>query len=88
MFYVCPVSGDTRSEPIQKIEEKRCQAVKRSKIVAQLQSELVAAGNAAADRASDGQYTEGETPEFFDGYWAGRILGLNWAIRLLLEGDD
>jgi hypothetical protein len=55
--------------------------MKRDKIIAQLQSELVQATAAIADGAY--YYSELQGPEFFDGYWRGRIFGLQQALTLL-----
>ena len=56
--------------------------MRREKIVAQLESELAAAQAATAD--STPPYDNGDIdPSFFEGYWRGRIFGLQQALTLL-----
>lgn len=55
--------------------------MKRDKIIAQLESELVSSKAALAD--TNVLYTEGEHPSFYDGYWTGRIFGLRQSLTLL-----
>ena len=56
--------------------------MRREKIVAQLESELAAAQAATAD--STPPYDNGDIdPSFFEGYWRGRIFGLQQTLTLL-----
>jgi hypothetical protein len=55
--------------------------MKRDKIIAQLESELVASYASLAD--ADVAYSDGERPAFYDGYWTGRIFGLRQSLTLL-----
>ncbi len=56
--------------------------MRRDKIVAQLESELVTAQAATADTTPP--YDNGDVdPSFFEGYWRGRIFGLQQALTLL-----
>jgi len=56
--------------------------MRRDKIIAQLESELVAAQVATSD--STPPYDNGDVdPSFFEGYWRGRIFGLQQALTLL-----
>ena len=55
--------------------------MRRDKIIAQLESELVQAKAALAD--TEVVYTDGEHPAFYDGYWVGRIFGLRQTLTLL-----
>lgn len=56
--------------------------MKRDKIIIQLQSELAQASASIAD--GDPAYDNTDSsPDFFDGYWRGRIFGLHQALTLL-----
>ena len=55
--------------------------MKRAKIIAQLESEMVAVSAAIADGKSD--YIDIADPAFYDGYWVGRLFGLQQSLTLL-----
>lgn len=55
--------------------------MKREKIIAQLRSEYVQALVAIGDGKLE--YNTEYSPDFFDGYWRGRIFGLQQALTLL-----
>ena len=57
--------------------------MKRHRIILQLESELVQASAASAD----GPYDANEDPVFYDGYWRGRIFGLQSALSCLREKE-
>ena len=61
--------------------------MKRDRIITQLQSELAAAQAATADSTHlrwAPPYDNGDVdPSFFEGYWRGRIFGLQQALTLL-----
>ena len=55
--------------------------MKRKKVIAQLESEMAAAQAAIADGKSGDQ--DVHSPYFYDGYWVGRLFGLQQALTLL-----
>lgn len=57
--------------------------MKRHRIILQLESELVQASAASADGPPP--YDANEDPAFYDGYWRGRIFGLQSALSCLRE---
>ena len=57
--------------------------IPRNRVVKQLESELVQARKSVADGAPE--YSPNEDPAFFDGYWRGRIFGLEQALAFLTE---
>ena len=57
--------------------------IPRHRIIKQLESELVQATASVADGKLE--YDEEQSPDFFDGYWRGRIFGLQQALAFLTE---
>tara|TARA_R110001606_G_scaffold118964_1_gene249787 strand:- start:1089 stop:1268 length:180 start_codon:yes stop_codon:yes gene_type:complete len=57
--------------------------MKRHRVILQLESELVQASAASADRPPP--YDANEDPAFYEGYWTGRIFGLQSALSCLKE---
>ena len=55
----------------------------RHRVILQLESELTQASAAAADGVPP--YDANEDPAFYDGYWRGRIFGLQSALAYLTE---
>jgi hypothetical protein len=57
--------------------------IPRHRIVKQLESELAQAKASTADGPK--HYDQNEHPTFFDGYWRGRIFGIENALAYLTE---
>jgi hypothetical protein len=57
--------------------------IPRHRVIKQLESELVQAAASVADGVPG--YDSDEDPAFFDGYWRGRIFGLEQALAFLTE---
>jgi hypothetical protein len=56
--------------------------VKRHRVILQLESELAQAEAASADNAVPELF---DNPQFVDGYWHGRVIGLVGALAYLKE---
>jgi hypothetical protein len=57
--------------------------MKREKIIAQHEADLVSANAAIKDLGIDVDYTDCDSPEMIDGYWIGRRFSLRESLTYL-----